>query len=94
MRSNSRISVVWAIHLSSTLSYTAYPQQQSQPEWYSCNWEIWSRFQKAEKVFDFNEARETVQEYCVYRPLSRNEKKHLFDIYKLTILFDCFWYFH
>lgn len=44
-------------------------------------------------MFDFREARKIVQEYSRYRPLSKNEKHHLFDVYKLTILFDCIWFF-
>jgi homoserine kinase type II len=60
----------------------------------SFTWETWSRFQQDEQVFDFTEARETALEYGLYRPLRRNEKSHLYDVYKLTILFDCIWYFH
>ena len=59
----------------------------------SFDWDTWSRFQEDENVFDFREARKTVLEYSTYRPLSKNEKSHLFDVYKLTILFDCIWYF-
>ena len=28
-----------------------------------------------------------------HRPLNNNEKRHLFDVYKLSILIDCVWYF-
>ena len=28
-----------------------------------------------------------------HRPLMDDEKKHLFDIFKLTIMLDCIWYF-
>ena len=59
----------------------------------SFDWDSWSTFQKDENVFDFREARQTVLEYSRHRPLSKNEKSHLFDVYKLTILFDCIWYF-
>lgn len=59
----------------------------------SFDWNTWVSFQKDENVFDFREVRETVQEYSKYRPLSKNEKRHLFDVYKLTILFDCIWFF-
>jgi homoserine kinase type II len=44
-------------------------------------------------VLNFSEARKVLLEYIRYRPLSNNEKKHLFDVYKLSILFDCIWYF-
>ena len=45
-------------------------------------------------MLDFREARKTVQEYSRYRPLGKNEQHHLFDVFKLTILFDCIWRFH
>ena len=32
-------------------------------------------------------------EYTKYRQLRDVEQKHLFDVYKLSILFDCVWYF-
>lgn len=57
------------------------------------NWQIWSRFDKEACVFDFKEAKETVLEYSKYRPLSHNEKRYLFDVYKLSILFDSIWYY-
>ena len=28
-----------------------------------------------------------------YRPLTKDEKEHLFDVFKLSIIFDCIWYF-
>jgi homoserine kinase type II len=59
----------------------------------SFEWNTWSRFKKDDKVFDFNEARKMVSEYIKYRQLSMNEKEHLFDVFKLSILFDCIWYF-
>jgi Ser/Thr protein kinase RdoA (MazF antagonist) len=59
----------------------------------SFNWQTWERFEKEACVFDFREARETVLEYGKYRPLSHNEKRHLFDVYKLSILFDSIWYY-
>ena len=34
-----------------------------------------------------------VQMYMAYRPLSYMERHHLFDVYKLSILFDCIWFF-
>lgn len=38
-------------------------------------------------------AREVVTEYMKHRALGVEEKRHLYDIYKLSILFDCVWYF-
>ena len=32
--------------------------------------------------------------YSKYRPLGEIEKESLFDIFKLSILFDCIWYFN
>lgn len=46
-----------------------------------------------DKALNFDEARKTLSEYMEYRPLNNNEKRHLFDLYKLSILFDCVWYF-
>lgn len=59
----------------------------------SFEWNTWSNFRKDENVFDFSEARKIVSEYMKYRPLNDNEKKSLFDVFKLSILFDCIWYF-
>lgn len=42
---------------------------------------------------DFRQAKEIVWEYNKHRPLNNSEKRHLFDLYKLSILFDCVWYF-
>ena len=44
-------------------------------------------------VLDFRQAKEMVWEYNKQRPLNNSEKRHLFDLYKLSILFDCVWYF-
>lgn len=38
-------------------------------------------------------AREVVAEYMKHRALGVEERHHLYDIYKLSILFDCVWYF-
>ncbi len=59
----------------------------------SFNWQTWSRFEKKACVFDFREARATALEYDRYRPLSHSEKRYLFDVYKLSILFDSIWYY-
>jgi Ser/Thr protein kinase RdoA (MazF antagonist) len=44
-------------------------------------------------LLDFGTARSIVQEYSRYRPLTLVEQEHLYDVYKLSILFDCVWYF-
>lgn len=46
-----------------------------------------------DEVLNFEEAKKVLSEYMKYRSLNNNEKKHLFDLYKLSILFDCVWYF-
>ncbi|MFH2013900.1 MAG: homoserine kinase [Patescibacteria group bacterium] len=48
---------------------------------------------KKDKTFNFKEAKKVLSEYIKHRPLGNNEKKHLFDLYKLSILFDCIWFF-
>jgi len=42
---------------------------------------------------DMMQARIVVQEYVQHRPLSAIEQRHLYDVYKLSVLFDCIWYF-
>lgn len=59
----------------------------------SFRWNTWENFKKTDPILDFSEARKTVKEYMKHRPLSENEKRHLFDVYKLSILMDCIWYF-
>ena len=44
-------------------------------------------------IVDMAKARDIVQAYMKHRPLSHLEQRHLFDVYKLSILFDCVWYF-
>lgn len=56
-------------------------------------WDTWSSFNKDADLFDFSEARKIVAEYMKHRPLAEIEKEHLFDVYKLTVMFDCIWYF-
>ncbi|WP_019614556.1 homoserine kinase [Psychromonas ossibalaenae] len=53
--------------------------------WYNCKIDS--------SQLDFKEARDTIAKYKSYRPLDNSEKQHLFDLYKLSILFDCIWYF-
>jgi Ser/Thr protein kinase RdoA (MazF antagonist) len=42
---------------------------------------------------DLSKARWVVQEYMKHRPLPFIEQQHLYDVYKLSIFFDCIWYF-
>ena len=42
---------------------------------------------------DFVQAREIVLEYQKHRLLNTLEQRHLIDVHKLSILFDCIWYF-
>lgn len=56
-------------------------------------WNTWENFKKTDPILDFSKARKTVKEYMKHRPLSENEKRYLFDVYKLSILIDCIWYF-
>jgi Ser/Thr protein kinase RdoA (MazF antagonist) len=44
-------------------------------------------------TLDLASAREIVQEYNRHRPLAKIEQQHLFDAHKLSILFDCIWFF-
>ncbi|MBS4198733.1 homoserine kinase [Bacillus sp. FJAT-49732] len=46
-----------------------------------------------DEYLNVKEAKKIISEYMKYRPLSDMEKKHLFDIYKLSILIDCVRYF-
>ncbi len=42
---------------------------------------------------DLAQAMQIVQTYNAYRSLDVIERRHLFDVHKLSILFDCIWYF-
>lgn len=57
------------------------------------SWNNWSKFTKTVNVFDFTESKAVVAEYEKTRPLTKVEKLHLYDVYKLSILIDCVWYF-
>ncbi len=57
------------------------------------DWNTWDKFKSSDNVFDFKQAKKVVTEYMKYRQLNNTEKKYLFDIYKLSILMDCIWYF-
>ncbi len=45
-------------------------------------------------MLDVPRARSVVQEYMQHRVLPVIEQQHVYDVYKLSILFDCVWYFH
>jgi homoserine kinase type II len=45
------------------------------------------------ETLDMEQAHWVVQEYMKHRRLNALEKRHLFDVYQLSILFDCIWFF-
>jgi len=42
---------------------------------------------------DLTAARQIAQTYNTHRPIDVIERRHLFDVHKLSILFDCIWFF-
>lgn len=54
--------------------------------------EYWAWADTAD-MLDVRKARSVVREYMKHRPLPLIEQQHLYDVYKLSILFDCVWYF-
>jgi Ser/Thr protein kinase RdoA (MazF antagonist) len=44
-------------------------------------------------MLNIAKARSVVQEYTQHRRLPLIEQQHVYDVYKLSILFDCVWYF-
>jgi homoserine kinase type II len=54
--------------------------------------EAWAWSYPADTL-DMTQARPIVQAYMNYRPINRTEQRHLYDVYKLSILFDCVWFF-
>ncbi|MCP4427529.1 MAG: phosphotransferase, partial [Chloroflexi bacterium] len=44
-------------------------------------------------TLDITKARSVIQEYMKHRSLPSIEKRCLFDVYKLSVLFDCIWFF-
>jgi homoserine kinase type II len=54
--------------------------------------ENWA-WEHTQKTHDLEKTRSVIQEYERHRPLSPVEKLHLFDVYKLSILIDCIWFF-
>ncbi|TJY37658.1 homoserine kinase [Cohnella pontilimi] len=55
--------------------------------------ESWAWRHDLDYVLNFEEAKKVVWTYNSFRPLMKMEKQHLFDVYKLSILFDCVWFF-
>ena len=51
-------------------------------------------WQDGRKQINFHEAKKIVSEYAEYRQLMNIERRHLFDVYKLSILFECVWVFN
>jgi homoserine kinase type II len=45
------------------------------------------------RELDLEEAQRVAAEYARYRPLNPTERRHLFDVFQLSILIDCIWYF-
>lgn len=54
--------------------------------------ESWAWPYPADRL-DLAQARAIVQAYSQHRPLAKIEQQHLYDVYKLSILIDCVWYF-
>ena len=50
-------------------------------------------FDDANYVLNFARAREIVQTYNRFRPLNKVEQRHIYDIHKLSILYDCIWFY-
>jgi Ser/Thr protein kinase RdoA (MazF antagonist) len=54
--------------------------------------ESWAWPHDAE-LLDLAESRRIVAAYSRHRSLDPLEQRHLYDVYKLSILFDCVWFF-
>ncbi|MGD8487725.1 MAG: homoserine kinase [Anaerolineae bacterium] len=54
--------------------------------------ESWAWPDTADRL-DLVKACSIVREYAKHRPLPAVEQQYLYDVYKLSILFDCVWYF-
>jgi homoserine kinase type II len=55
--------------------------------------ESWAWRYDKDSALNFNVTKKILSEYTKYRPLNNVEERHLFDVYKLSILIDCVWYF-
>lgn len=58
------------------------------------DWNTWDQFSPGAEILDFAQPRRVVEEYQKHRSLSRVEKHHLYYVFKLSLLFDCVWYFN
>lgn len=56
-------------------------------------WDTWDKLDKGFKAIDLTACARTVQAYMDTRSLSVDEKRHMFDALKLTVLIDCLWFF-
>jgi Ser/Thr protein kinase RdoA (MazF antagonist) len=54
--------------------------------------EVWAWSHQSDRL-DLTQAHLIVQEYVKYRPLNPIEQRHLYDVYKLSILIDMVWFF-
>ncbi|REE67037.1 homoserine kinase [Paenibacillus taihuensis] len=50
-------------------------------------------WQYGEDNLNILEAKKVISEYSQHRPLYDIEERHLYDVFKLSILIDCVWYF-
>lgn len=57
------------------------------------NWNSWEQFDRNAPILNFSKAKTVLSDYETVRSLTEEERLHLFDVVKLTILFDCLWYF-
>jgi homoserine kinase type II len=55
--------------------------------------ESWAWRHDKDKTLNFVKAKNVVTEYMKHRRLKPVEKRHLFDVHKLSILIDCIWFF-
>jgi Ser/Thr protein kinase RdoA (MazF antagonist) len=56
-------------------------------------WDTWFQYPINQSILNFQKARWVVEEYNTNRSLIQDEKFYLFDVYKLSVLMDCIWYF-
>jgi len=55
--------------------------------------DTWRDFAPGDAIVDLRQAKMLASAYQQVRPLQEIEKKHLFDLVKLTVLIDCLWFF-
>ena len=53
----------------------------------------WAWKYDKDKVLNKMEAKKVISEYTQHRRLNNIEERYLFDVFKLSILIDCVWYF-